>query len=224
MNGSGSTILEFRGPFGVPVVIQSSIIFLGLILIGFSGGVANLIYSAIFFAMLVLSIFLHEFGHAWGCIVQGVPVRRVVIFGGGGFCEYARAPTPYQSELIVAMGPIVNFAIWAVISLGHTWIGGGLVFDNYYLTIALLDLAWINLFLGILNMIPVVPLDGGRLLQLGLMRFFPAATATRITGGVGLAFSVLWFPAMFFSFVFYGLVLFFFPSIRLHYEMLRAGP
>jgi len=67
--------------------------------------------------LLTGSIFLHELGHAWGTIVQGIPVRRIMIYGGGGFCERSRSASVKQRELIVAMGPIVNLVIWAFASL-----------------------------------------------------------------------------------------------------------
>ena len=44
-----------------------------------------------FLAMVVGSIFLHEMGHAWGCLVQGIPVTRIVMYGGGGLCERSRS-------------------------------------------------------------------------------------------------------------------------------------
>ena len=44
---------------------------------------------------------LHEMGHAWGALVQGVPVRRIMLHGGGGFCERARSATAREDELIV---------------------------------------------------------------------------------------------------------------------------
>ena len=65
-------------------------------------------------------IFLHELGHAWGCQVQGIPVRRIVLHGGGGFCEHTRSGTRTEQELIIAMGPLVNLALWALGSL-VTW-------------------------------------------------------------------------------------------------------
>lgn len=223
MINSGKLLFSFRGPMGVPVEVHSSIIFLGLIFIGFSGSGTDMAYGLAFFALIVLAIFLHEMGHAWGALVQGVPVRRVVIYGGGGFCEQARSASAHETELIVAMGPIVNFGLWAGISLLYSNFSSGLVFGSVELTWALKSFVVINFFLGILNMIPVMPLDGGRLLQLGLMRIMPQIQATRLAGGIGLVLSVLWFPAMFFCFFLYGLVLFFFPSIKLHLKMLRAG-
>jgi Zn-dependent protease len=167
--------------------------------------------------MLIGSIFLHEVGHAWGCKVQGVPVRRIMIHGGGGFCEHARSPSYEQQELIVAMGPIVNLVIWALASLAAPMMAPGIA------QWAVFWLAWINLFLALFNLLPVHPLDGGKLFQLFLLRFLPAGTATRISGGIGLIIAVLWIPGMVWLYFNIGLVLFFFPPVRMHLQMLRLS-
>lgn len=95
--------------------------------------------------------------------------------------------------------------------------GGGM------LTWAVATLSWMNLFLALFNLIPVLPLDGGRLFQLVLMRLMPVAWATRISGGVGLILSILWIPAMILLYFSVGLVLFFIPPIGLHWQMLRQA-
>lgn len=215
MIASGQPIFQFRGPFGVPVEIHSSILILALIFVGVGGSVESLKYNLIFVALLVGSIFLHEVGHAWGCEVQRVPVRRIVIYGGGGFCEQKRAASRSEQELIVAMGPIVNLTIWAVSALIWPHMTPG---DAMWV---LYSLAQINLFLAVLNLLPVQPLDGGKLFHLALLRILPARDATRMAGAVGLVLAILWIPAMLLSFLTLGLVLFFIPSIRAHWEMLR---
>jgi Zn-dependent protease len=167
--------------------------------------------------MLIGSIFLHELGHAWGCRIQGVPVRRIMLHGGGGFCEQSRSASYDQQELIVAMGPIVNLAIWAIASLAVPMVTSGTA------SWALYWLAQINLFLALFNLLPVHPLDGGKLFQLLLLRFLPAPAATRISGGVGLVLAALWIPGMIWLYFNVGLVLFFFPPVRLHLQMLRLN-
>tara|TARA_R110000787_G_scaffold173155_3_gene285740 strand:- start:115 stop:771 length:657 start_codon:yes stop_codon:yes gene_type:complete len=217
MFNNDNPIFQFSGPFGIPVQIGGTFILLPLIFVSFSGGGAAMMYNLIFVAMLIGSIFLHELGHAWGCVVQGVPVRRIMIHGGGGFCEQSRAADDEQQELIVAMGPIVNLTIWAVASLLAPSFEFGMA------GWALYWLAQINLFLALFNLLPVHPLDGGKLLQLILLRFSAAATATRISGGVGLVLALLWIPGMIWLYLNVGLVLFFFPPVRLHLQMLRLN-
>ena len=218
MFGNDKVLFRFRGPWGVPVEVHSSLLILVLLLIAIGGGgsLNDLYYDLMFISILLGSIYLHELGHAWGCLVQGVPVRRVVLYGGGGYCQQARSSTRYQTELIVAMGPIVNLTLWAVASLLWPVMGDGDLSWALYLT------AYVNLFLALLNLLPVHPLDGGKLFELALMRVLPPQTATRVSGGVGLVISVLWIPAMLLCFLTIGLALFFIPSVRLHLDMLRG--
>ncbi len=215
MFSDSQPIYEFRGPFGVPVQIGSSIIILAIVFISFTGSPRDIMYDLIFFALLIGSIFLHELGHAWGCLIQGIPVRRIMLHGGGGFCERTRSASRHEQELIVAMGPIVNLVIWAVASLIYPLIPYG------NLAWALETLAYINIFLALLNLLPVMPLDGGKLFELLLMRFLDPTIATRISGAVGFIIALLWIPMMLFTYTVFGLVLFFMPPIVMHWRMLR---
>jgi stage IV sporulation protein FB len=214
MFGTGKPLFTFRGPLGIPVQIGSTILLLPLIFIAI-GDMEYIQYSLTFVALLIGSIFLHELGHAMACRAQGVPVRRIVLHGGGGFCEHVGATTARQQELIVAMGPVVNLVIWAIASLVAPMLDAGM------LRWAVHWLATINLFLALFNLLPVQPLDGGKLFRLGLMRLCTPLTATRIAGTVGFVFSILWLPGMLWLYLNVGLVLLFFPPIKLHYQMMR---
>lgn len=210
-------IFEFRGPWGVPVQIGSSIILLPLIIINFYGTPRDLAYDLMFLAILLGSILLHELGHAWGALIQGVPVERIMIYGGGGFCEQKRSATRNEQELIVAMGPIVTLALWA---------GAGLLYPaiaDPEIRWVIETIAWVNGFLAIMNLMPVHPLDGGKLFELTLHRLLPAEAAITISAAVGLAMSVLWLAFLALMFAAMGLVLFFLPSPRLHWRMLRRN-
>lgn len=215
MFSDSNVIFQFRGPFGVPVQIGSSILFLVLIFVSFTGDPIELYYDIIFLALILGSIFLHELGHAWGCLIQNVPVRRIMIYGGGGFCEHSRSTSTREDELIVAMGPIVNLTLWALASLVAPNLPPG------DLAWVVESLAWINIFLAIFNMIPVMPLDGGKLFQLLLLRLLPSRLATQISGGIGLVIAVLWIPMMLLCYVELGFVLLFLPPIGQHLQMLR---
>ncbi|MDN5787690.1 site-2 protease family protein [Pseudorhodobacter sp.] len=223
MFGNDSSFYTFYTRLGFPVEIRRSIVILIGIYVIFSAHSTRAIIDAlILVGLLLLSIFLHELGHAWGCRVQGIAVRRIVIFGGGGFCEH-RPSTYKQDELIVPMGPIVNLALWAIASLVANWGYGQATDQTGYLTFEVLywlgTFAFLNLALCIFNMVPVQPLDGGRLLHILLRKIMPPVAALRLTGGVGLVFSVLWIPAMIFVFMTTGWLLFYFPSIKQHLAM-----
>ena len=208
-------LFVFRGPWGIPVQIGATILLLPLILIDPSGTTRDLAFDVMFVAIILGSIFLHELGHAWGALVQGVPVERILLHGGGGFCQQTRAASRHETELIVAMGPIINLALWALAGLTWPHIGDPEVRWVFQ------TVAWVNGFLFVLNLVPVHPLDGGKLFQLALMRVLPADAATAISGRVGLILSIVWMPVMVMFYLATGVALFFIPSVRLHWEMLR---
>jgi Zn-dependent protease len=226
-------IFRFNGLMGVPVEIGQSILMLiGIFVFAFGSG-GNFVYGGILFAMLVISIYLHELGHAWGSQVQGIPVARIMLTGGGGFCQAKRTGSVREQELVVAMGPLVNLALWALASLASTYIiaaqARGLSPDvpfsygwELQLAFYLSLFARINLAFAIFNLIPVQPLDGGKLFHLAMLRLMIPRKALRITGAVGLIFSVLWIPVLILLYISAGWVLFFIPSIKQHWAMWRS--
>lgn len=234
MFNDNTPITEFRGPFGVPIQIGASL-FLLLAFYLYSGA-GDILWSLIFVTLLIFAILLHELGHAWASLVQNVPVRRIMIYGGGGFCERSRSATAFEQELIVAMGPIVNLTLWAVFSLASNGMWDWIISDasGYQNPDALFNspraqiaeimglFAYINGFLAIFNLLPVQPLDGGKLLHLILLRLCEPGMAMVVTGAVGLALAVLWIPAMVVAFGLGWWLLFFIPSIPLHWNMVRG--
>ena len=239
MMNSEKPLFTWFGPWGLPVQVMPSTAFLLLLFVGLSAGsVEEMAWGLNMFAIVVVAIFLHELGHAWGAHVQGITVHRIVLHGGGGFCEH-RSAGAYASELIVLMGPLVNLALWAVLSLG-AWTmlpdfpgyeATDEVWEAFFAANAtrfeviywLETAARINLMLFALNMIPVQPLDGGKLLHLLLLRVMRQDLALTVVGGFGLVCTLLWVPAMIGMYWYIGFVLLFFPSLRMHWEMLRGG-
>lgn len=207
-------LFEFRGPWGIPVQIGITLFLLPMILIDFDGTPRDLSFDLMFVAILIGSIFLHELGHAWGCLVQGIPVKRIMLYGGGGFCQPGKSSAAYERELIVAMGPIVNAVLWATAGLIAPFIADPEI--NWVFR----TIAWVNGFLFLLNILPVHPLDGGQLFQLFLHRFLPNTMAASISAGVGLLLAIFWLPLMVVMYIHIGVVLFFIPSVRLHWYLL----
>lgn len=235
MTQNDTAILQFRGPWSVPIEVSSSIIFLLFLVVGVhaGGGTSGLVDGAIICVILIGSILLHELGHAWGARVQGIPVSRVVLHGGGGACLHSAAPAR-ASEFIVAMGPLVNLALWAMLSLGAEGVWATIPhgdfaapLDHFAMRLNLAAWLWfaaeLNLMLFVLNLIPIQPLDGGKLLHLGLLRVLSPSRALKCAGAIGLICAVLWIPAMVVMFVTFGFVLLFLPNLRLHWHMMRGG-
>ncbi|MDQ3990143.1 MAG: site-2 protease family protein, partial [Actinomycetota bacterium] len=112
-------------------------------------------------ALLGLSVLLHELGHCVVALRLGVPVLRVRLFLLGGISELARRPAgPRDEGLIAAAGPAVSVVL-AVLAGAGWWVlePGGVL----WLLVA--EVAVANAAVGAFNLLPGLPLDGGRVLR-----------------------------------------------------------
>lgn len=216
-----TTLYEFRGPCGVPVHIAPTILLILILFLDFGGTPRELAYDLCFSAMLIGSIFLHELGHAWGALIQRLPVSKIVLHGFGGYCQQARTSTPRESELIVAMGPIVTLVLWAVsrLTADMLW-ASGMEYNN--ILWALETMAWLNGYLAIFNLLPISPLDGGKLFELALLRVTGADRASQIAGYVGMAGLVIFIPFMVLGLDMYLFVIFFLPAFAVNWSKMRG--
>ncbi|MEU4806851.1 site-2 protease family protein [Actinosynnema sp. NPDC023587] len=137
-------------------------------------GVAGVLLAATFAVFLGLSVLAHELGHSLVALRLGLPVRRLRLFLLGGVSEVVRAPTrPGHEGLIAAAGPAVSIALAGVFALGAMAIPRP---DAVWLLIA--QTAFANAAVAVFNLLPGLPLDGGRILRAGVW----AATGRRATG------------------------------------------
>ena len=112
----------------------------------------------------LVSILLHEFGHALTARRFGVATESIQLWALGGVARLSREPsTPKAEGWIAAAGPLTSVAL-AVVSLGAWWSLGGT--DNSSDFVGMLAwLGFINATLAIFNLLPGAPLDGGRILK-----------------------------------------------------------
>lgn len=150
----------------------------------------GLLTSLFFFA----SVLAHELGHAFVALRNNVPVKSISLFFLGGVAEIGREPSKPGEEFRIAIaGPIVSLAL-AVFFTSLGQLGGSLS----YLGAAVDYLARINLLLGLFNLIPGFPMDGGRILR---------AIIWKLTGDLNRATRVASFTgqAVAFGFIGYGI-------------------
>lgn len=168
---------------------------------GWQGALFGVVATLLLFA----AVTLHEFGHSFQALKFGVKVRDITLMPMGGLARMEEIPEKPAQELRIALaGPLVNFAIAAlliglgavlqvrsVISLEELARSIGQVSWNgmlAYLTMA-------NLILGLFNLIPAYPMDGGRVLRalLAMRLDYAKATSIAIAVGQGLAWLLgLW--------------------------------
>lgn len=132
-----------------------------------AAGMPGLWWSAGTFLAFFTCVVLHELGHSLTAMRFGVHVRRILLMPIGGMAEFDQIPRrPSQELLITIAGPAVNFAIaaalWVLIDLPSGWDAG--TATNSLIDLARTLLVW-NLWMGLFNLIPAFPMDGGRILR-----------------------------------------------------------
>jgi Zn-dependent protease/CBS domain-containing protein len=117
--------------------------------------------AGIAFAVLLgLSLLLHELSHALMSQHYGINVRSITLHFIGGVTAIDGEPaTPKQEFAISAVGPLTS------LSVGGVAAGLWLVAPSGLLSLVVGLLAWVNLVVGVLNLVPGMPLDGGRVLR-----------------------------------------------------------
>jgi Zn-dependent protease len=134
------------------------------------------------------SVLVHELSHSVVAKRRGIRVRRIRLFIFGGVSEIEQeAATPQDEFLITIVGPASSLLLAAVFWALDSWLGvRGLAGQLLGL------LAFVNLALGLFNLVPGFPLDGGRVLRSILWRVTGdfalatrvAAMSGRIVGGL----------------------------------------
>jgi Zn-dependent protease len=110
--------------------------------------------------LLYLSVLAHEASHALMARRYGLPVSHITLQFFGGMTSIDGEPdSPRQEFWISVVGPLSSLAVALVSYLASLVAPGGLI------GLALSGLAWTNLFVGIINLVPGLPLDGGRILK-----------------------------------------------------------
>lgn len=156
---------------------------------GLQTWVAALITSILFFA----SVLGHELAHATLARRRGVPVRGITLFALGGAAELERdAERPLDELLITAVGPLSSLGFAALFWVVQILTAGVLPPVSGIAAF----LAVLNVSLGLFNLIPGFPLDGGRILRALLwwaLHDFRRATRIAVRVGQGCAWLfILW--------------------------------
>ena len=138
---------------------------------------------------LFASVLVHELAHSLYAVSHGGKVRSITLLMIGGVSELTEPPRrPAEEAWMALAGPATSLVI-GVASLALLWLSRGL--GGAVARFALFYLAELNLFLGLFNLLPAFPMDGGRILRSVLVRTRGPIRATQIAVGVGKAFAVL---------------------------------
>jgi Zn-dependent protease/CBS domain-containing protein len=162
--------------------------------------IAGVISALVF----LVSLLAHELAHSIVAQRRGVRVEGITLWLFGGVSRFSSDTTsPGASALITFVGPLTSLVLGALFYLVSAAVGAA---GHHGLVQATLSwLGYINLLLGLFNLLPAFPLDGGRLLQaLVWLRTGDRLRATTIAARVGMAFAFLMIAYGLVSFVFTG--------------------
>ena len=187
---------------GVNIRVHVSFLLLVVLLlpIGPGASAATAAAEAAWIFLVFACVVVHELAH---CVVaqrRGIVVKDVLLLPIGGVSELESVPDDPRLELAIsAAGPLTSLGI-GVVAAGAGLAIGTAVWPPALLGGSLLArVAWMNVLLGGFNLLPALPLDGGRILRAGLSLGLGRSRATRISasvgriGGVVLALVGLWY-------------------------------
>ena len=156
-------------------------------------GLSVATYWAIGIASAVIlfgSVLIHELSHSYIAKKNGLPIGRITLFFFGGVSEMTEEPQDPGLEVrMAAAGPLMSFLIAAM--LGFLWYLGDIAKAPVAVTATLGYGALINAVLGVFNLLPAFPLDGGRVLRGSVWKrsknlIGATKTATRVSEGISL--------------------------------------
>ncbi|MEM9119608.1 MAG: site-2 protease family protein [Cyanobacteria bacterium P01_F01_bin.56] len=188
MNGTNGNI-RVGNLFGIPFYVNVSwFLVLALVTWNYGNGLAGAFPSlpgttpwllGLLAALLLFaSVLAHELGHSFAALKQGIGVNSITLFLFGGLAALEKESTSPGGAFKVAIaGPGVSLALFAALfAMSHLWPLGGAIGAIVSL------LTYINLALGVFNLLPGLPLDGGNVVK---------SIVWRVTGSPhkGLAFA-----------------------------------
>jgi Zn-dependent protease len=195
--GRGSVSLGHL--LGVPLEVHWTFaLLLGLVaLADWSAGPGAVASGLVWVVALFACVVAHEVAHCVVARQRGATVRRIVLLPIGGVSQLDAMPSDPHDELAVAIvGPATSLLLGVVLLAVALLVAGTVAWPPTVLSGSwLARLGWLNLLLAAFNMVPALPMDGGRVLRAVLARRRTHAEATvaaaRVARWLGLAMVVL---------------------------------
>lgn len=215
---------------GIPVRVHPLFWIIAILL---GAGSTNLYVILVWIVTIFVSILVHELGHAFAFRRYGQPSRIVLyVMGGltvpesmpwgGGYANVSL--TPNQNMFISFAGPLAGFILAALTIVSGIAMGGSLVLTSLFgfipfpmvlvgngsslLNQFFVTFIWVNIFWGLINLLPVLPLDGGNIARYALIQRDPwngmrtSLWVSVITGGVVAALALLFMHSIYMAFLF----------------------
>jgi Zn-dependent protease/CBS domain-containing protein len=187
--------------WGIPIELHFTFLLLIIAVLGLS--VYDLQFYTpfsafyVFFITLFLFVFVvfHEIAHSVIAQRYGIKVRKIILYPIGGVSEIEEIPDkPSQEWRMAIAGPLISLVI------GFALLAAGILFNPGLLPDVLtfsattgqivFDLGMLNILLGLFNLIPAFPMDGGRVFRALLAERMKFSDATRLAVNIGRVFGI----------------------------------
>lgn len=191
---SGLRIGSFAG---AAIIIEPAFLLLAAYVVGSAllrDGVAALPQAIVYVGLLFAAVLIHELGHAGMAAALKIPSKRIVLTFFGGYVQFVRPPEKLWHEIAVsAAGPGANLATYGLVLSLQPFLASSLAQSpqTFELLNTLALFGFVSLILGVFNLLPGFPLDGGHILRSALSYVFPRPTARTIAAVCGLIVAAL---------------------------------
>ncbi len=173
--------------FGIPVKIEASFL---LVLVMAMGRSADLLLILEWGVVVFISILIHELGHAIAGRAFGL-IPDIKLYAMGGLTSWAdgrKEITPAQSILISLAGPLSGLLLGGLVFL----LQPAFLMNTDLMHIAYTDLLWVNIGWSLFNLLPVLPLDGGHVIE-SLEEWFRRKRENLVATMISLAVAIIVF-------------------------------
>ena len=154
------TFRLFRFPVRVHPLFWVGAVLLGAWWLDQPGGS---IFLMVWVATVFVSILVHELGHAVAFRWFGVDSHIVLYVFGGLAVPWGEVRGRWRRIVVALAGPVAGFLLLGVVYFSNVYFPWG--GSSRYVTALYLSLFFVNLYWGVMNLLPVFPLDGGRVSQ-----------------------------------------------------------
>jgi Zn-dependent protease len=182
------TRIEIGRIAGIPIYLDMMFVLVLLVLTSryfTTGNTQDMSTGIVIVVGLLLSILLHELGHAFAGRLFRAHVSHIELTGLGGLAHFERSlpGSVFARTVIYLAGPAVNLGLWYILSelTDQAMLAGAPLLAQPVGALA----GW-NFLLMAFNLLPAYPLDGGHTLDAWLGRILGPVWSVRIVGGLGL--------------------------------------
>ena len=168
--------------YGISIELDQVFVFLSILAILFSlfvvliGQGLSLLVFVLILVLLFVCVLVHELAHAVTAMANGIKVKRIILTIWGGFTVMDTNNVEPKVEFrISVVGPLMSLFLGGIFGILSIITPPGII------EFIIQQLFVLNIFLGLLNLVPAFPLDGGRVFRSWIRKRYDEFNATRIT-------------------------------------------